>query len=101
MSDDYYTLERILKRSGYSLWKTGDYTIDITKNESGTWDEYWDFKITFTLNKDTRLIETWEIRTDGIKHIEEEIRVITRVITETLETNKHITFHDLCLQIVS
>jgi len=102
MTFDYSILENRLKRHGYSLWKINNYIIDITKNENGTCDEYWDFKIRFMLNKDTNLVEEWSMRGDGTKKIEEETRIIIdNFIKRTLETNKNIAFDDLCLVIAT
>jgi hypothetical protein len=100
MTFDYSILENRLKRHGYSLRKSCDYIISIAKN--GSCDGSDDFRINFILDKNTSIVEEWNIQGDGTKNFEEKtIIIIENLIKRTLETNKNIAFDDLCLLIAT
>ena len=93
---DYNQIDYIIKKKNYCLWKITDDTIDIIKNEHGTFGEYFDFIITIKIDINTNIVSTWKISNSGtssknyIQEIESKINNIMY---------KDILFEDMCFAI--
>ena len=71
-SMDRIIIVEVLKKYGYSFYANDETHVTLTKNERGTWDEYYDYKIIINIDKKTNKIKL-EIL-DGVGLSKEEFQ---------------------------
>ena len=58
---DFYTIKYKLQSHNYNLYKLAENQFSITKNEHGTYDEFYDFSINITIDTLNSNIQHWNI----------------------------------------
>ena len=58
---DFYNIKHKLKLHNYNLYKLTNNKFCITKNEHGTYDEFYDFAINIEIDITTEIILHWDI----------------------------------------
>lgn len=92
---DYNQINYIINKKNYSLWRISDTKYDITKNEYGTYDEYYDLKIFIEIDELTSIVKYWSIYSGGdipSEQFEHKLRNMY---------NSNILFENFCFAIAN
>ncbi len=91
---DYHIIDYIIRKKNYSIWRSCKNKFELTKNEQGTYGEYYDYIIKIDVSDENNIINFDVVADDNFSQLK-----IKNIVNDII-TSGNIQFDKFCMAIL-